>query len=211
MRSYLFAVNVDGVDTGDEDEIDTLMAEDEILLVADVDGIVEIDLEIEAMDPDAAVRAAVHLIEAALPGATVSRVSLDLVAAADIAERVGVSRQAVTNWAAGRRSGKQFPVPLGTLAGGTRVWSWSAVHPWLRELGHAPDDEETLPYETIVSMNSLLQRPRRPGRLATTGTWERPDLQISGGRRRFSASSSVSACAPVRFHIVGDPDSACAA
>ncbi len=165
MRNYLFAMTVDGLDAEDEETVEALLSSGEILLMSGVDGTVEIDLEIQAASPEAAVRAAVHLVETTVAGATVSRVSLDLVAAADIAERVGVSRQAVANWAAGRRSGKAFPAPLGTLAGGTRVWSWSAVLPWLRELGHAPDDEQTLPYDAIIAMNALLLRPRRPGGL----------------------------------------------
>lgn len=50
----------------------------------------------------------------------------DLVGAAEIGDRLGVTKQAVTNWAA-RYS--DFPAPLTELRLG-RVWLWSEVAAW---------------------------------------------------------------------------------
>jgi predicted DNA-binding transcriptional regulator AlpA len=54
----------------------------------------------------------------------------ELVVAADIAERLGISRARVSVLAS--RSG--FPKPVGRL-GRSDVWRWSSVERWARETG----------------------------------------------------------------------------
>lgn len=200
MSRFLFSVIVDGVDAQDDDHVDLLVALDEVLLLADVDGTLEVHLEVEAATSEAALRAAVLLIESTAPGARVTRIDLDLVAASDIAERVGVSRQAVTSWVGTERRGLRFPAPVGRVAGGTRIWGWSQVLPWLQANGHGLDTEATLDHAAIVELNALLQRPRQPGRLATAGHWIRADLKQS---RRVVPSQVVRPQERERL-IVGD-------
>ena len=57
----------------------------------------------------------------------------ELVIAADIARRLGISPQRV-NVLAG---GPGFPKPLGKL-GRSSVWRWSSVERWARESGRLP-------------------------------------------------------------------------
>jgi predicted DNA-binding transcriptional regulator AlpA len=57
----------------------------------------------------------------------------DLVIAADIAKRLGISPQRVNVLA----SGPGFPKPLGKL-GRSSVWRWSGVERWARETGRLP-------------------------------------------------------------------------
>lgn len=52
----------------------------------------------------------------------------DLVGNADIAERCGVGRPAVSNWI---KRYSDFPTPLLTISSGTRIWSWVEVQEWL--------------------------------------------------------------------------------
>jgi prophage regulatory protein len=57
----------------------------------------------------------------------------ELVIAADIAERLGISRQRVNVLA----TGPGFPTPLGKL-GRSSVWRWSSIERWARETGRLP-------------------------------------------------------------------------
>jgi hypothetical protein len=48
-----------------------------------------------------------------------------------IAERVGVSREAVRLWATGQRGPGGFPPPVLVTAGGEQIWDWQQVATWL--------------------------------------------------------------------------------
>lgn len=52
-----------------------------------------------------------------------------------IAERAGVSREAVRLWAAGARGAGGFPKPVLITPGGEQVWDWEQVAPWLENRG----------------------------------------------------------------------------
>ncbi len=165
MEPYTFALVVDGIDVSDEAHVEALSTNDQVLAVSSIDDLVAVDVAVGARAADAAIRAGVRLVELAVKGAVVRRVDLDLVAATDIAARVGVSRQAVSQWVGGGREGTLLPAAVGHVAGGTRVWSWSAVVPWLHQHGYAID-ERPLDHDAIVTANALLLLPRRRGRLA---------------------------------------------
>lgn len=57
----------------------------------------------------------------------------ELVIAADIAKRLGISPQRVNMLA----SGPGFPAPLGKL-GRSFVWRWSSIERWAGETGRLP-------------------------------------------------------------------------
>lgn len=59
----------------------------------------------------------------------VVRVDEDLVDCPEIADRLGISRQAVNQWAKGTR-GSGFPHPVG-MPGGKRIWTWGQITSWL--------------------------------------------------------------------------------
>lgn len=62
----------------------------------------------------------------------------DLVTRQDIADRAGVTRQAVGQWVRGERHRTApFPVPFNTVSGG--VWLWGDVYGWLRERDYGRD------------------------------------------------------------------------
>ncbi len=60
----------------------------------------------------------------------------ELVVAADIAERLGISRARVSVLA----SRSDFPRPLGRL-GRSEVWRWTSVERWARETGRLEQAE----------------------------------------------------------------------
>lgn len=71
-------------------------------------------------------------------GIVVERAVPELVNAAAIAERAGVSRQAVTKWT--HNTGDDcFPRPW-LVSAGRPMWEWQAVNEWLRSTGRACDD-----------------------------------------------------------------------
>ncbi len=68
-------------------------------------------------------------------GATVERIEPDpLVSLSDMAERAGMTRSAMTNYAKGyRQSG--FPAPRVKVTSGSPLWDWAEVAAWLCEHG----------------------------------------------------------------------------
>jgi hypothetical protein len=82
------------------------------------------------------------IAETEFAGVTVVRVDgRDWVTLADVAGRIGRSREIVRLWAAGRRGPGGFPPPLNPGME-TAYYSWAAVGPWLRQrLGYPLADE----------------------------------------------------------------------
>lgn len=68
----------------------------------------------------------------------------DLVTRSQIAERAGVTRQAVTNWVGGaRQTATAFPAPYVLTGGG--LWLWGEVLDYLRAIGIAVDENAAFP------------------------------------------------------------------
>lgn len=82
---------------------------------------------------DAVVSAFANLVAA---GAHIERFDPDfLVTKSDIAERSGLTRQAVTNYANGER-GANFPPPQFRVMTSSPLWDWVDVSEWLCKNGH---------------------------------------------------------------------------
>ncbi len=132
MADFLIELLFEAVDIDDEAVIDAL-ADAGVLTVEPIGhGLVSMSAVIEH---DNAVRAAVDFVAdvaLAVPQAKPIFANRDLVGVTDIAERVGVTREAVRHWSSGKRRAGRFPLPAGS-PGGSKVWEWSAVHAWLRQ------------------------------------------------------------------------------
>jgi biotin operon repressor len=76
-------------------------------------------------------------------GMIVHRLQEDLANRNEIAERLGVTRQAVGNWVR-RQRGDGFPIPSNDVAGG--VWLWGEVARWAE--GHNSYDTNGMSYPT---------------------------------------------------------------
>jgi hypothetical protein len=128
---------------------------------------VEHDLPIAEFDREAATLAdaiadAVRDIEAG--GLRAVRVlDEDLLTLADIADRIGRSRESVRRYATGARGGGDFPPPANPTREGTVFYRWSEVAPWLRDHLNidVPDTDPTL-----VVANLLLQARQHRDRVA---------------------------------------------
>ena len=89
------------------------------------------DFSREAPSLAEAIASAVRDIEK-VPGLRAIGVQCDnMVTAADIADRAGVSREAVRLWATGQRGPGGFPKPTLITTGGEKVWDWQQVASWL--------------------------------------------------------------------------------
>lgn len=92
-----------------------------------------IDFSREAPGLAEALVSAVRDIEK-VPGLrAIGVVCQNMVSMAMIAERAGVTREAVRLWAAGLRGDGNFPPPVLITGGGEKMWDWEQVARWLGE------------------------------------------------------------------------------
>ncbi|MEJ3743879.1 hypothetical protein WEI85_11370 [Actinomycetes bacterium KLBMP 9797] len=78
----------------------------------------------------------------------------DLLTLADIADRVGRSREAIRRYAAGTRGPGGFPPPVNPAREGTVFYRWSEVAPWLER--HVDVEVAKVDY-VWVTANLVLQ------------------------------------------------------
>lgn len=131
MPTYVFTLVLDR--RPDDDELARLLeagCDDAIFGIENGLPVAEFDREAPA--PADAIASAVRDIESA--GLNVLRVlDQDLVTLADIADRIGRSRESVRRYATGERGGGGFPRPVNPGRDGTVFYRWSEVGPWLRD------------------------------------------------------------------------------
>lgn len=91
------------------------------------------DFDREASSLAHAIASAVRDIEK-VPGLRAVGVQCDnMVNLLGIAQRAGVTREAVRLWATGKRGPGGFPKPTLISAGGEQIWDWSVVAPWIEK------------------------------------------------------------------------------
>lgn len=94
-------------------------------------GVVILEFSREADSFSRAVATAYENVRAA--GATVERIEPDhLVSLSDIAERAGLTRQAMSLYSKAER-GEGFPSPVARITSKVPLWDWSEVAEWLFE------------------------------------------------------------------------------
>lgn len=102
-------------------------------------GVIVLDFAREANTLEEAITSAMQDVERA--GAKVEHLEPDnLVSLAEIAERAGISRAAVTLYASGKR-GKGFPRPVARITTDSPIWDWVDVADWLRERRQLSDEK----------------------------------------------------------------------
>jgi len=95
-----------------------------------VDAVQYADVDREAPVLADAISSAIRDVES-VHGLRVVRVEPDdLVTAAEIAERLGRSRESVRLLVAGKRGRTRFPAPVSHLRSRNRLWRWSDVAAW---------------------------------------------------------------------------------
>jgi hypothetical protein len=110
-------------------------------------------------------------------GLSICRIDPDLVDGPEIAQRLGVTRQAVQGWAKGYR-GSGFPRPLGN-AGGKRIWAWAQIVDWARRKRDF-DEAPGLTMDEVAIVDAELAR-RRMRVTSQTAAVSTSLLTLSGG------------------------------
>ena len=161
MASHIFTIVLDREPTGDElDRLFELGCDDAAFGVEH--GLPVADVDRAAPTTADAIASIVRQVESV--GLVVLRVlDGDLLTLADIADRIGQSRESVRRYSTGERGPGSFPPPVNPARDGTVFYRWSEVAPWLRlSLGiDLPDPEPAL-----VVANLILQARQHRGRVA---------------------------------------------
>ena len=105
-----------------------------------------------------AVLSAIGNVRGAGIGADVLRVDVcNLVTQADIARKIGRSRQVVSQYVSGARGPGGFPAPAcGDISEGNTLWYWCEVAYWLWENGMVREEVAT-EAEEAAAINSVLE------------------------------------------------------
>jgi hypothetical protein len=131
---------------------------DDALLGA-IDGVPYADFDRQADTLAQAITAAIAQLQS-VPVLRVVRVEPDdLVTAAEIAQRLGRTRESVRLLAAGQRGAGDFPPPISHTRQRNRLWRWADVLAWT---GQA-DPDELAAAQFIAALNAALElRARTP-------------------------------------------------
>lgn len=134
MKTYEFSIIASGLDHEAADFEQRFLdagCDDATLTIQKGRIVIYFDRDAESME--AAVDSALAAVEAA--GAVAERVEPDpLVTLSDIAERAGLTRQAVSQYASGVR-GETFPGPVARVTSQRPLWDWVDVAHWLVSRG----------------------------------------------------------------------------
>ena len=172
MRSFEFTIIAHGVDTSDDLFVDRFFeAGCDDALVTVIKGTVALDFTREAKNFSHAVTSAIRDVRAA--GARVVRIEPDpYVSISDIAERTGLTRQAISLFASGQRGPGDFPAPRLRVTTDSPLWDWLSVARWLRDHEKHLDREALVAAAISRAINAELQgedgdaeRPKRLSRL----------------------------------------------
>lgn len=134
MSSYRFTLIVDGPDLQDDARIEALFeAGCDDAVVGRVDGTQYVDFDREGHSLDRALLAAVADMER-IEGVQVVRIAdVGLATMADIAKRVGRTREGVRLLVSGARGPGGFPSPVTDPRSRYRMWRWQDVSGWFAE------------------------------------------------------------------------------
>jgi predicted DNA-binding transcriptional regulator AlpA len=137
MATFEFDLVISGLDLDVHEaaiqEFETRIAD---MTFAERDGSVLVAVEGAAGSLADAIRSAVADVET-IPGVRVERILPDgAVSQAEVAQRIGRSRQSVSQLIQGQRGPGSFPPPA-FGHGRTAVWRWSEVSAWLADAGIA--------------------------------------------------------------------------
>lgn len=158
--STVVRLQVEAVDLDNESTLQRIGEHLADALWMKVDGLVTASVEANGTDVASDVIEFARRVEHHLPGSNVRRVHPDLVTVSDIAARTGFSREAVRKWVP-HASGRNFPIPLGTVGGNDRpskVWLWPDVAAWLISTYEFPIEKDWPEASVVAHIDACLAR-----------------------------------------------------
>jgi len=133
MREWTFRLDMAGVDVDSDDQLGALFEAgcDDATFANDGGGTYAV-FHRNAPSPESAVLSAIRDVEGVGAPVRVLRVDTedDWLTAAEIAERVGRSRQSVAQLIRGVRGPGGFPPPVARRDARNPLWSWEQVREW---------------------------------------------------------------------------------
>lgn len=180
MQTFEFTLVVSGLDPGEEGFEDRLYeAGCDDALVSIVKGSLVLDFAREAKNLTHALVSAIQDVQRA--GARVVRVEPDTyVNVSDIAERAGLTRQAVSLMVQGKRGPGNFPLPAMRVSSESPLWDWLEVGRWLRKYGRVGGSRVIVQAALTREINLLLEA--RHGQLPAAGILGRALNEHGEGR-----------------------------
>lgn len=151
MNEYNFTLIIQGEVESRMDDLFEAGCDDATF--GSVDGVPYGEFDREAVSFSEAVSSAIADVES-VEGLRVRRVEPDdLVTAAEIAARLGRSRESVRLLIAGRRGVGDFPSPISHARQRNRLWRWSEVACWAGEA----TDSEMAHARVVAATNAALE------------------------------------------------------
>ena len=165
MTIHHFTLIVDAPDLQDDTLIDAVFeAGCDDAAIGRVDGIQYVDFDREAVSLDRAILSAVADLER-IEGVEVVRIAdAGLVSMADIATRIGRTREGVRLLITGARGPGGFPAPITDPRGRYRLWRWSDVAVWFTR--HLSENLADADDEILAAFNAGLELRHHRRRLA---------------------------------------------
>jgi hypothetical protein len=157
-KVYQFTLVLDGVDDQTPNLEDALFeAGCDDALINYKNRTVYLHFDREDEDLEHAIISAIKAVESTDLGAKIVSVAPEhLVSLSDIAERVSMSRQAVSLFVLGERGTKDFPKPVLKIANKSPLWRWSSVAEWLYRQQKIKDHEVIDFANVIEDINAAL-------------------------------------------------------
>jgi hypothetical protein len=144
-----------------DDNLDLLFDALPDALPADIAGLVTVASPIEAETSEAAAFALIDIVTDLFPDAVPSRLDQDLVSIPDIASRTDRTRESIRLLVDGKRGPGSFPMPVGTVGDGIRVWPWAVVLEWFAERMGEDLGELAIPPQTAAVVDACLAARRQ--------------------------------------------------
>lgn len=149
-------VQIHDFDLRDPSTVDRLSTFDNATF-AHADGLAIMTVYVEDGQPVAAtVLAATRKLAHDIPGAHALRVHPDLVSVSEIAQRIGISREAVRKWTI--NPSLHFPRPFDTIGSDQRVWRWVEIADWLWKVKGIDTDDDLASVEDIADIDACMSR-----------------------------------------------------
>jgi hypothetical protein len=156
---YQFTLVLDGVDEktpGLEDALFEAGCDD--ALINYKNGVVYLDFDREGVALESTIISAIKDIESADIGALIVSVAPEhLVSLSDIADRVSITRQAVSLLMQGTRGPGNFPKPMLKISNKSPLWRWSAVAEWFYKQGKIRDHGVIDSANVVEDINAALE------------------------------------------------------
>lgn len=144
MTQYEFALVVEGFDPRNDEHVSALAKVAPEVTASGWQGNALLEFSIRGKSGLSALKKARANVERAIPGSRVLSLAEDLVGIPDIASRTDRTEESIRQLVSGLRGPGGFPTARGILKGGSKIWRWSDVVPWLLKQGVLVSSDELI-------------------------------------------------------------------